>query len=86
MGYRNPDFDTLCQKAQRVLPGESNYSSNYSQLQTIFANDLPSIPLYARLRVAAARPDLCNFSLTPNALFDLWNLEEWDTSPACAVP
>lgn len=83
MGYRNTDFDALCDKARRSLPDQPAYRANYNQLQSIFANDLPSIPLYARIKVAVSRPDLCNFELTPNVLFDLWNLEEFDTDPAC---
>ena len=86
MGYKNTDFDALCQKARRTLPDQPDYKSNYAQLQSIFANDLPSIPLYGRIRVAASRPDLCNFELTPSVLFDLWNLEEFDVDPACRIP
>jgi peptide/nickel transport system substrate-binding protein len=83
MGYRNSDFDALCQKARRVLPDQPQYNATYQQLQSIFANDLPSIPLYARLKLAVSRIDLCNFNLTPNVLFELWNLEEFDIGPAC---
>ncbi|MFO7583703.1 MAG: peptide ABC transporter substrate-binding protein [Anaerolineales bacterium] len=86
MGYRNPDFDALCQKARRSLPGQPAYQDNYARLQTIFANDLPSVPLYARLKVAVTRPDMCNFNLTPNRVFDLWNLAEWDFDPSCRQP
>lgn len=86
MGYRNPDFDLLCRQAQRNLPDQPAYKENYARLQSIFANDLPSLPLYARLKVAAMRPDLCNFDLSPNILLDLWNIEELDLDPACRLP
>ncbi len=86
IGYKNPDFDALCQKARRTLPGQPTYQGAYASLQSIFANDLPSIPLYARLKVAVSRPDMCNFELTPNILQDLWNVEELDYDPACRVP
>jgi peptide/nickel transport system substrate-binding protein len=86
MGYQNDNFDVLCQNARRSLPDQPDYQENFARLQTIFANDLPSIPLYARLKLAVSRPDLCNFSLTPNTLFDLWNLEELDFDPACRLP
>ena len=86
MGYRNADFDSLCQQARRSLPEQPAYQANYARLQSIFANDLPSIPLYARLKLAAMRPDMCNFALQPNLLFDFWNLEEWDVNPACRLP
>ena len=83
MGYDNPDFDALCNKARRTLPDQPEYQAQYTQLQSIFTNDLPSIPLYSRIKVAVSRVDLCNFALTPNVLFDLWNLEELDVDPAC---
>lgn len=86
MGYDNSDFDALCQKARRALPDQPEYLTQYAQLQSIFANDLPSIPLYARVKVAAARADLCNFSLSPNNLFDLWNLEEFEIDSTCINP
>ncbi len=54
-GYRNPDFDTACYAAQSSLPSEQTYTDSYHQAQSIFANDLPAIPLFFRLSVAAAR-------------------------------
>jgi hypothetical protein len=36
--------------------------------------------------MAVTRPDMCNFNLTPNVVFDLWNLAEWDFDPACRQP
>lgn len=86
MGYKNPDFDALCQQAERNLPDQPAYQSTYARMQTIFANDLPSIPLYVRVKAAAFRPDLCNFELTPTILFDLWNIEELDIDPLCVAP
>ena len=86
MGYKNPDFDILCQQVDRSLPDQPTYQATYARLQSIFANDLPSIPLYMRIKVAASRPDLCNFDLTPAIVFDLWNLEELDVDPLCRVP
>ena len=52
-------------------------------MQTIFANDLPSVPLYMRIKVAATRRDMCNFTLDAFAVNDLWNLEELDYGPSC---
>jgi len=82
-GYKNPDFDALCQQAQRTLPDDPSYASVWAQLQSIYANDLPSLPLYQRLKVVAARPDFCNLNVDSTTLFDLWNLEEYAISAAC---
>jgi peptide/nickel transport system substrate-binding protein len=82
-GYANPDYDALCHKAQRALPGSSGYLDAFAELQTIFANDMPSVPLYMRIKAAATRRDMCNFALDAFAIDDLWNLEELDYGPTC---
>ncbi|GAB4423926.1 MAG: hypothetical protein Kow002_13530 [Anaerolineales bacterium] len=72
-GYSSQAYDTACSNAMSALPGEASYRENYLQTQAIFATDLPAIPLYTRLRIAAGRPDLCNFQLdhTANPLVSL---------------
>lgn len=82
-GYTNPDFDLLCRKTRRTLPDMPEHASAYTQAQTIFANDLPFIPLYMRIKVAAARRDLCNLRLDAFTINDLWNLEDLDYKPFC---
>ncbi len=81
-GYQSPDYDAACHAARLALPGEPAYQSAYHQAQSIFANDLPAIPLYYRLRVAAARADVCHFDLDPSGN-PLWNIEAFDMGPAC---
>jgi peptide/nickel transport system substrate-binding protein len=81
-GYKNADYDTACHAAHLALPGESSYADSFKQAQTIFATDLPSIPLYYRLKVAASRADLCHFDLDPSAN-PLWNIEAFDIGEGC---
>jgi len=81
-GYSNPDFGTACSAAQSSLPGEQTYSDSYHQVQSIFASDLPAIPLFFRLSAAAARADLCHFNLDPTAN-PMWNIEAFDEGQAC---
>ena len=82
-GYSNPDFDLLCRQAMRTLPDQSEHASAYAQAQSIFANDLPFVPLYMRIKVAVTRRDLCNLRLDAFALNDLWSIEELDYKTAC---
>lgn len=82
-GYRNTDFDKACLVINHSLPGEAEYSEAYNRTQAIFADDLPSIPLYLRIKVAASRPDLCNFSVDPTTTSDLWNIEVFDINASC---
>ena len=82
-GYSNPDFDTACQAAQQSLSDEPAHTQAYQQAQTIFTGDLPVLPLYWRLEIAAARPDVCHFSLDPTASSALWNIAALDAGPSC---
>jgi peptide/nickel transport system substrate-binding protein len=81
-GYKNPQFEAACRTAGLALPDEASYADSYLQTQTLFSTELPAIPLYYRLRVAAARPDLCHFDLDPSAN-PLWNIEAFDRGEAC---
>jgi peptide/nickel transport system substrate-binding protein len=83
-GYANAAYDAACLSAKGALPGEAAYAGGYAEAQAIFAEDLPIVPLYWRLKVAASRPDFCNFSLDPSAGSDLWNIEAFDYGAACA--
>lgn len=82
-GYSNSDYDLQCHKAMNSLPGTQEYTDAYAQVQSIFANDLPSIPLYMRIKAAASRSDMCNFTLDAFAVNDLWNIEELDYGQDC---
>jgi len=82
-GYSNPDFDAACQAVQQSLVDEPTHGQAYQQAQTIFGGDLPVLPLYWRLEVAATRPDVCHFSLDPTASSALWNIDLIDSGISC---
>jgi len=82
-GYNNPAFDAACLAARQSLPEDAAYTSSYHQTESIFAEDLPVIPLYWRVKAAAARPDLCNYSLDPTASSSLWGIESLDWGRDC---
>lgn len=82
-GYSSPDYDVACKRAMRILPDKPEQKEAYDVVQVLFGNDIPSIPLYQRIKVAASRKDLCNFSLDAFSLNDLWDIEEIDFGPAC---
>jgi peptide/nickel transport system substrate-binding protein len=82
-GYRSSEFDAACVWAQGQSPDDEAYRDAYHLTQSIFNSDLPAIPLYLRLKVAATRPDMCSFDLDPTAN-TLWNIESLDYQPTCA--
>jgi peptide/nickel transport system substrate-binding protein len=81
-GYSNAEYDAACQAAGLAFPGEQNYIDANRRTQAIFSADLPSIPLYYRLRIAATRPDICNFDFDPTAN-PLWNIESIARGEEC---
>jgi peptide/nickel transport system substrate-binding protein len=81
-GYKNPAFDSACNQALQALPEEPAYTA-HQEAQVMFASDLPSIPLYQRLKIAATRPDFCGFSLDPASFHALADIESFDYGDAC---
>ena len=81
-GYSNPKFDAACSQALQALPDDPAYTA-HQEAQTIFATDLPAIPLYQRLLVAATRPDFCGFALDASSNFALAGIESFDYGSGC---
>jgi peptide/nickel transport system substrate-binding protein len=77
-GYSNPLFDAECNKALQSLPGQPSYEEGHLAAQAIFAEDLPVVPLFLRLKLAITRPDMCNFIMDPTANSEMWNIEAFD--------
>jgi peptide/nickel transport system substrate-binding protein len=81
-GYSDADFDNACEQALQVLSNDPEYTS-HQQAQVIFANDLPALPIYMRLKVAATRNDFCGFKLDPFSSYALADLESFDYGDGC---
>ena len=81
-GFSDPDFDSACEEAVQALPDEPGYTS-HQRAQEFFAFELPSIPLYMRLKVAAVRNDFCGFTLDPTSMYALSDLESFDYGTGC---
>ncbi len=52
--------------------------SYHLEAQRVFAEQLPVVPLYVRLKVIATRPDLKNVIMNPTESSEMWNIEEFD--------
>jgi peptide/nickel transport system substrate-binding protein len=81
-GYKSSEFDSACAKASQSLSSDPEYSF-HQEAQAIFASDIPSLPLYLRLKVAATRPDFCGFVLDPASPSPLADIETFDFGDAC---
>jgi len=81
-GYSDPDFDAACEGALQVLPNEPEYTQ-HQKAQELFAFDIPSIPLFMRLKIAATRNDFCGFTLDPSSEYALAGIESFDYGTGC---
>jgi peptide/nickel transport system substrate-binding protein len=81
-GFVDFQFDQTCSTAFNSLKGQPEYVAAHQEAQRIFAEQLPIMPLFQRLSIAAARPDICNFTMDPTGE-TYWNIEEFDYGEGC---
>jgi peptide/nickel transport system substrate-binding protein len=60
-GYQNPEWDRVCGAITREID-ETKRNMLLSESARIFSRDLPALPLYFRVRAAAAKTGLRNFT------------------------
>jgi peptide/nickel transport system substrate-binding protein len=77
-GWSDSDFDNACERALAALPGQPDYQESHQQALHIFAEELPILPLFAHLRIAATNPLLLYFRPNTSQPSELWNLFEMD--------
>jgi peptide/nickel transport system substrate-binding protein len=77
-GWSNAEYDAACQGALGSLPGTPEYEELHAEAQRIFSQEVPVIPLFLRLKAAAARPEVVNFGVDPTQASELWNIAEID--------
>jgi len=82
-GFRDFAYDQACKLALETLPGQPGYVENHHIAQSIFADQLPVIPLYQHLKLAVTRPDMCGFDLDAYAYSEMWNIENFDYGEGC---
>jgi peptide/nickel transport system substrate-binding protein len=77
-GWSNEAYDAACNQALSLLPGQEGYAEAHQEAMRIFAAELPAVPLFTRLRLAATAPGVLNFRLDPTQPSELWNAFELD--------
>ena len=80
-GWSNEAFDAACQQAQRAFWASPEYVAAHQAAWRIFAEELPSLPMFPRVKLAVARPEVLNFGLDATQNSELWNLFEIDLAP-----
>lgn len=82
-GFTDPAYDAACNLQIQSLPGDETFIQAALEAQRIFAEQLPVVPLFLRLKTAAARPDMCGYSLDPTSQSDFWNIEAFNYGEGC---
>jgi peptide/nickel transport system substrate-binding protein len=84
-GFHDADYDKACNTQLQSLPGEAAYETAAKDAQRIFAEQVAVVPYFLRLKLAATRPDMCNFIMDPTNNTEMWNLANFDygNGPGC---
>lgn len=77
-GFMNDEYDQACNRAVTALPGTEAYIEGHKESQRIFSEQLPVVPLFLRLKLAATRPEVRGFVMDPTENSEMWNIETLD--------
>jgi peptide/nickel transport system substrate-binding protein len=75
LGYRSDAFDNACDEARGSFD-PAVQRQGHVLAQTIFSQELPSLPLFFRFRLGVARPEVQGYRLDASAASSIWNIEE----------
>jgi peptide/nickel transport system substrate-binding protein len=75
-GWCNPKYDQAGKKASTTLK-RSEALPFYTEAQGYFMDELPVLPLFARVKVMATAPNVVNFAPNPTVNSETWNIETW---------
>jgi peptide/nickel transport system substrate-binding protein len=76
VGFCNPEYDRIAKRAENTLARPIALPL-YHEAQMIFSDELPVLPLFARVKVMATRPNVVNFRPDPTVNSETWNIETW---------
>lgn len=83
-GFSDPQYDQACQAAlQAGTRPDADVLTAQIEVQRLYAELLPSVPLYYQIRLSASRPDLCGMEADSSARSEFWNLEAIDYGENC---
>jgi peptide/nickel transport system substrate-binding protein len=78
-GWCNPAYDRAGKQASATLDRDESLPL-YSEAQALFSDELPVLPLFARVKVMATGPTVVNFKPNATVNSETWNIEAWGFS------
>lgn len=85
-GWSDPAYDEACYLALNALPDSDEKAQALIDVQSIFLEHLPALPLYWHYQLGAARLDLCMPESAQQSPELLWNVEYFYRAEQCAEP
>jgi peptide/nickel transport system substrate-binding protein len=81
-GWWDKAYDGACATAVTAWPDTAEYAESHAAAQQLFAQNMPMIPLFPRLKFATAVPEVHGFQLDSTQESELWNLFALDLASA----
>lgn len=87
-GFTNESYDLACQTVlSKSTQTDAEIASANNEVQKIFNEELPVLPLYYQIKVAASRADFCGFdTVDVSARSVLLHLEDFGYGSLCNLP
>ncbi len=76
-GWCNPDYDQATDRALHTLVRQEQ-KQFWAKAQRIFAENLPALPLFPHITVAATRPGVAGFAVDPSQASEMTYIEQFD--------
>jgi peptide/nickel transport system substrate-binding protein len=80
-GFLDDEYDAACLSALGALPGSASYVAGHTEVQRIFSERLPSLPLFQHRKVVLAQSSVIGLTSDPTQSSELWNIEQLDLQP-----
>ncbi len=72
----DPEYDRVAKRAAMTLR-RADSLADYYRAQQLFTEQIPVVPLFARVKVMATTPQVLNFRPNPTVNSETWNIEAW---------
>jgi peptide/nickel transport system substrate-binding protein len=82
--FRDAVYDAACERILFGIPGSEDFTSALLEVQRIYQEQRPGIPLFVQPRFIAHQPDICGLSLDSLSFTAYWNIEQWFRAENCS--